>query len=217
MRTSRPRADRAGSWGRFFFVSRCLQERVKRVFGVGVIVAITALVLAACGGEESVNTDAPSAPTTATTTALDSGADSAAQVNTVAPDLGETSWNVTLYSLDSGAMTNLWPGTEITLRFGDDGTVSGFSGCNDYSGSFEVQGAYDEFVEGVRDENDGQAIRIGTLAVTEKACTSPSGVMDQETEYLNALQSTARWLIGRGNLLLRTDDGFFLVEAERDG
>jgi heat shock protein HslJ len=67
----------------------------------------------------------------------------------------------------------------------------------------------------VRDEEDGQAILIEVVSVTEKARTSPSGVMDQESAYLSALESSGRWLIGReAALLLRTSDGFFLVEAQ---
>jgi heat shock protein HslJ len=121
-----------------------------------------------------------------------------------------------MYNLDTGGMTNLWPGTEITLRFEDDGTVSGIGGCNNYSGTFEVEGPYDEFVEGALDENDGQAIHMGPFTVTEMACTSPNNVMEQETEYLDALQKAGRWLVARGNLILRTGDGFFLIEAEPD-
>jgi hypothetical protein len=39
--------------------------------------------------------------------------------------------------------------------------------------------------------------------------------MDQESAYLSALESSGRWLIGReAALLLRTSDGFLLVEAQ---
>ncbi len=197
---------------------------VKRiVVWAGLVVMV---LVAACGDDDADTVTQPPSTTqaatttpdtTATTTALDSGAGTVTQGDTVAPELGGTSWNVTLYESESaGGMTNLWPGSEITLHFGDDGTVSGFSGCNDYSGSFEVEGPYDEFVEGVRDPNDGQAIRMGPFTVTEKACTSPNGVMEQEMEYLDVLQSAGRWLIVRENLGLRTGDGFFLADAEPD-
>ena len=41
--------------------------------------------------------------------------------------------------------------------------------------------------------------------------------MDQESEFLSALESSGRWLIARGNLSLRDSEGFFLVEAEPGG
>lgn len=190
-----------------------------------VLVAAAALVLAACSSDEPAGTgsDATSATTSATTTTsaatttADPGSDTTVPAGGDAPDLGDTNWNVTLYQLESGSMTNLWPGTEITLAFADDGAFSGNAGCNNYSGAFEVEGGYDEFEEGIRDENDGQAIRFDSLSWTEMACTSPNNVMEQELEYLTALGNVGRWVIARGNLSLRTADGFFLVEAEPIG
>jgi heat shock protein HslJ len=183
---------------------------------MGVLAA--AVVLAACGGGEASQTSATLSTTTLEPAGVagdDLGATDAS-ADAVAPALAGTNWNVTLY-LDNGAMTQLWPGTEITLSFGEDGTISGSGGCNGYTGTFDVRGPYDPFEDGIRDENDGQAIAIEVTSVTEKACTSPGGIMDQESEYLNALETSARWLIARGNLLLRTGGGFFLIEAETNG
>lgn len=177
-------------------------------------VVVAAVMLAACGGGES--TDTTTAPTTlpSSTVAASDDPGTTAAPDAVVPELGGTSWDVTLYQ-EEAAMVNLWPGTEITVSFGIDGTVAGSGGCNDYTGTFEVEGPYNEFAEGVRDEEDGQTILIELASVTERACTSPSGVMDQESAYLSALESSGRWLIGReAALLLRTSDGFFLVEAQ---
>lgn len=177
--------------------------------GVFIVVA-TAIVLAACGGEEAADvTTTPSVATTSTTT--ESGPNTT-QPDAVAPDLIGTSWIVVTYSLPA-SMTNPWPGTELTLRFGDDGTVSGSTGCNEYSAMFEVEGPYDEFVEGQRDENDGQVILFGGLTMTERACEE-SNFMEQEAEFVDLLERAGRWFIGRGNLFLRTADGSFLIEAE---
>ena len=58
-----------------------------------------------------------------------------------------------------------------TLAFADDGTVSGFAGCNTYGGPFST---------------DGGTIAIGPLAATEMACQGPgSGI---ESVYLPALR-----------------------------
>ena len=98
------------------------------------LVAAAVLVLAACSGGESADTAdettaAPTATSAPGTTGSDSGTDTTAPSGGDAPELGGTSWNVTLYTIESG-MTNLWPGTEITLAFGSDGTFSGNAGCN---------------------------------------------------------------------------------------
>jgi heat shock protein HslJ len=177
------------------------------------LVAAAVLVLGSCSSDDSSNdavstTAGDGAPTSvAATGPASNSADTSA-----APGLGETNWTVVTYSTD-GAITELWPGTEITIEFDTDGTVTGSGGCNNYNGTFEVDGPYDEFGDGVRGRNDGQAIAMGPFAATEKACTSPSGVMDQETEFLTSLASVGRWLISRDQLLLRTDDGLALIEA----
>lgn len=181
-----------------------------------VVVAALAVTLGACGGGETEEPGDVAALTSIapdTTAAADISTTDAAY--TEAPALAGTDWNVVLY-VEGSSMVELWPGTEITLGFGD-GTISGSGGCNQYDGTHAVDGPYDEFTEGVRDENDGQAISVEVVSVTEIGCTEPSGVMDQESEYLKALESSARWLIARGNLLLRTGDGFFLIEAEPAG
>lgn len=121
-----------------------------------------------------------------------------------------------MYTLPDGSLTNPWPATELTLRFGDDGSLSGSTGCNEYSSSFKVEGPYDEFVEGVRDENDGQDISIGALTLTERACAQSSH-MEQETEFVDHLKSARRWFVARGNLIPRTADCSLLIEAEPIG
>jgi len=169
------------------------------------------LLLAACGGgsgDDPTTTTTPTTTAVVTTTTNDGG-------GSAAPELAGTSWNVINYALD-GSITNVWPDTVVTIAFGADGTVSGSTGCNEYGGPYVTDGPYDPFEEGVRDANDGQAITLGPLVVTERACT-PQHVMDQEGEYLALLDAAGRWLIGRGNLSLRGDDGSFLVEATPAG
>jgi heat shock protein HslJ len=64
-------------------------------------------------------------------------------------------------------------GTEITATFDKGkGEVSGSSGCNTYSASYEI---------------NGNNLFISNLAWTERACLSPAGVMDQEQEFLSLL------------------------------
>jgi heat shock protein HslJ len=184
----------------------------------GLLLTSAAMVLAACSGGETADTAAETTaapPTTSAsgTTADASGGDTSAPPGADAPELGGTSWNVTFHTIGSG-MTNLWPGTEITLAFGTDGTFSGNAGCNDYRGTFTVEGGYDEFEDGIRDPADGQVLRLDGLSFTEIGCTSPNNVMEQEQEYLAVLGDVGRWVIVRGSLSLRDAEGFFLIEAE---
>ena len=80
-------------------------------------------------------------------------------------------------------------GTTLTATFTAD-TVSGSAGCNDYNGSYTL---------------DGDKVTIGPLATTRKACEQP--VMDQETAFLTALQTPATVEQNGGIVTLRNADG----------
>lgn len=174
------------------------------------MMAVT-LILAACGGADTV--DEPTATPAPTVAAAVTAPPSTASQNAVpAPELAGTEWNVTNYILASGAFTNVWK-TEITIAFAADGTVSGTTGCNDYQGTWETEGPYDEFESGVPDVNDGQVIRLNGLTWTEIACEDEA-IMEQEEEHIDMLQQAGRWVIIRGDFHLRNSDGQLLFEAE---
>ncbi len=173
------------------------------------LIAVT-LILTACGGADAVDETTPTSPTTLTA-AVTAPPSTAAQGVPV-PELAGTKWNVTNYSQGVGIITNVWK-TEITIAFAADGTVSGSTGCNDYQGSWEAEGGYDEFVEGVYDANDGQVIRLSGLTWTEIACDDEA-IVEQEEEHIDLLQRAGRWVIIRGDFNLRSSDGEFLFEAE---
>ena len=96
-------------------------------------------------------------------------------------DLGASSW--LLIDLDGSTVDAQ---AVPTLAFADDGTVSGFAGCNTYGGPFST---------------DGGTIAIGPLAATEMACQEPgSGI---ESVYLPALDAVGRWeIMPNGQLVL---------------
>jgi len=106
-------------------------------------------------------------------------------------DLSGTSWEVTGYNNGKQAVTGTLAGTTLTADFGKDGSLSGNAGCNTYSGSYKV---------------NGDQITIGPLASTMMACDQPEGVMEQEAQYLAALQSAATYQIEGNVLQLRTKD-----------
>ena len=68
-------------------------------------------------------------------------------------------------------------GVLVTLALAD-GTASGSGGCNQYSGTYEV---------------DGSAISFGRMAVTAMACIGAAGTA--EAAYLAALAEVTTWMI----------------------
>lgn len=123
---------------------------------------------------------------------FDSGGSTLAVYNAQTQDLSGTSWNVISYNNGKQAVTSVMIGTSLTAEFGSDGTLSGNSGCNSYSGAYKL---------------NGTQITVGPLASTKKFCNNPVGVMDQESQYLAALQSAATYLVEGNTLELRTQDG----------
>ena len=101
-----------------------------------------------------------------------------------------------------GGVQSIVIGNEITAVFSEDGALSGSAGCNNYSGTYEV---------------DGENMSIGPLAVTEKFCEQPEGTMDQESEYLAALDTVGTWSIDGDVLDLRTSEGSRAVSYNAGG
>ena len=97
---------------------------------------------------------------------------------------GSTSFEGTLWVLDEyrNVEGSLAPGlqdTTVTAEF-SDGEVSGSSGCNSYNTQYEIE---------------GESIMIGPIAVTRKYCSEPEGIMEQESQYLTALQNAVTYNI----------------------
>ena len=126
----------------------------------------------------------------------DAGGNDLLVFNAQTQDLADTSWEVTSYNNGQQAVTSVLAGTTITAEFGKDGTLSGNSSCNDYSGPYKAT---------------GNQIEIGPLGSTRKACADPAGVMDQEAQYLAALETVAIFKIEGKVLELRSADGALAV------
>lgn len=85
----------------------------------------------------------------------------------------------------------------VTLSF-NEGRVSGRGGCNLYSGPVEYGNG---------------AIKIGPLISTKMACAE-EGLMQQESFYLNTLQSAERYAVGaNGALTISTKAGPIVYDA----
>lgn len=101
-------------------------------------------------------------------------------------------WRATNYNNGRQAVVNVLDGTEITATFGDDGSLTGTAGCNNYRAGYTVE--------------NGQ-LTIGPAISTRMMCAEPAGVMEQESAYLAALETAATYRIQGDQLELRTADG----------
>ena len=99
-------------------------------------------------------------------------------------------WTLVAFG-DPANPTVVQQGLVLTAEFTPDGQVSGFGGCNTFSGTVQAG-------------TDG-TMTVGPLSSTLMAC--PEG-MEQETVYLTALQSTKSFGFGEaGRLEIKYGDG----------
>ena len=74
-----------------------------------------------------------------------------------------------------------------TMAFAADGNVSGFAGCNQFNGTYTV---------------DGDKLTVGPLGMTRMACAE--NVNLEEQAFVGALQGATNWAIGSdGKLTIR--------------
>ena len=100
--------------------------------------------------------------------------------------LNGTTWklySIGKYSPIAGSMT--------TIHF-EDGQVSGSGGCNSFGGIYQVNGDKIEFQE---------------VESTLMDCIDPSGVMEQETTFLNFLWDAQSFEVIEGQLQISRSDG----------
>jgi heat shock protein HslJ/uncharacterized lipoprotein YbaY len=100
--------------------------------------------------------------------------------------------------VDRVAGEGLIDDTHITLRFSDDGSLSGGGSCNSYTASYTLT---------------GEGLTFSQPAATMKAC--PPEIMAQEDRFLKTLADVHRFELGDGGtLLLHASDGR-TIEARR--
>ncbi len=100
--------------------------------------------------------------------------------------LANTNWN-----LDTLNNQSLLPNTSITAFFGNGGLVSGFSGCNQYSGSYTVSGV--------------DSIAIRNISRSQALCADD--VNNQENTYIALLQTAVRYELVGNQLVLYDANG----------
>ncbi|MGI5950955.1 MAG: META domain-containing protein [Brooklawnia sp.] len=108
-------------------------------------------------------------------------------------DLAGTHW--VLSELDGESLVE---GTTITAQFSDDQKVSGNAGCNQYNGSYTI---------------DGQTITVDeNVATTMMACEE--SVMTQETAFLTVLIAASNITLTDEQLTLDGDQGTLLFTVQ---
>ena len=115
--------------------------------------------------------------------------------------LVDTPWDVVSYNNGKGGVTSILAGTSMNAIFLADGSLSGSAGCNNYTATYQA---------------NGDQITIGPAAATRMFCAEPEGVMDQEAQYLAALERASRYEIQMDRLTLFDDQGARLAEFQSD-
>ena len=120
-------------------------------------------------------------------------------LNTGQQVLAGTDWK--LVSMGRvGADDTSVTGNPITLKFGNDGRISGSGGCNSFGGTFSVE---------------GDSIKFGQIFSTRRACIDEKG-NKQESAYLAALQSASRFRVTDRQLSIYYDEGRSLLEFRNE-
>lgn len=113
--------------------------------------------------------------------------------------LAGTSWQLTTMN-DANPIGD----NPVTLAF-DESAVSGNAGCNQYGGSYSINGNSIAIGKG----EDGST---GNLFSTKKACGMPEGIMQQEQQYLQQLGSSNQYMMEKGTLTLTAESGTLVYQ-----
>jgi heat shock protein HslJ len=160
------------------------------------LLVVTAVALIACQASTPEATPTEPAATAEPTPTETAPSVESTPTQPVAPSpLEDTVWVLESYG-EPGDLHAVLEGTQITARFDTEAQLSGSAGCNTYFGRFEV---------------DGSRLSISDLAWTEMACVVD--VMEQEQEYLTALQAAESYQIQEGQLQIVSAGGQALTFA----
>jgi len=101
-----------------------------------------------------------------------------------------TEWRLVSFG-SAGSEDSLVAGTTVTLKFGEDGRAGGSTGCNSYSGTYQVR---------------GDTISFGRLISTKRACLDQNA-NQQEQRFLTALESANRFRLASDRLTIMSVRG----------
>ena len=102
-------------------------------------------------------------------------------------------WKLTSFGT-ADAVSSALEGVEAGLTFKEDGTVTGMSGCNEFGGSYAVEGDQIVFTQ---------------IVSTLKLCDSP--LMNQEEAMQQVLSETATYRIDESTLTITNNDRVLML------
>ena len=97
-------------------------------------------------------------------------------------DLRDVSWVLEEYRLkvEDKDLIKPIPDIDLVLNFDKDGKITGFAGCNTFSGRYVT---------------DGTQIIFKDFLITKLSCQQPAGIMDQETLFIQWLERTEEYRV----------------------
>jgi heat shock protein HslJ len=113
----------------------------------------------------------------------------------VTGDLAGTSWKITGVNTGSALVSSALT-ESLTIDFGTEGSVTGNGGCNNFKGTYELEGG---------------TITFSEFASTMKGCDAE--VMEMEDKYLAALAAATTVERSGDSLTLRDDAGAMQITA----
>lgn len=111
-------------------------------------------------------------------------------------------WIVTGINNGRQGVVSTLAGTTLSLELNSRGRLSGTAGCNRYAAAVQLGKG---------------TLRVEPPAATRRICSRPRGVMEQEIQFLSALESAGQWRIEGERLELRRPDGALAVTLRRAG
>ncbi len=112
--------------------------------------------------------------------------------------LTDTQWKVASYNNGQQVIASAGAGSEITALFSTDGNLTGYDGCNTYKAAYKV---------------DGDKIGIQPATTTEKTCAQ--ALMDQEAQYLKAIQGAVSFTVSESTLEMRGTNGALIASFKK--
>jgi len=91
----------------------------------------------------------------------------------------------------TGVFSPAIPGAIIWIKFEDDGTLAGETGCNTFSASYQKQ---------------GNQIIISNITSTRLSCNTPEGIMQMEANFLQNLKASVKIAIDQDGKLILYDN-----------
>ena len=119
---------------------------------------------------------------------------------TATPGIEDAVWTLASYG-DLNNQQSAIAATEVTVIFRSaSGQVEGYGGCNNYGGSYEINGV---------------RLTVSELISTKIYCTNPPGITEQETGYLEILQAAESFQITGDRLQINSGNGRVLIYTRK--